>query len=204
MPSLLALPPELRNQILVTLFFGTQLSALCRHHRPKPFQRANYRILAANKQLHHEASSILFDGAVLRFDVHADDCPPVGPPVVTKTVIPVWSWYVRDRYRDNGTDLEFLRRWQGLNRVRHFEMSPFSEIVPNYLGGIASGVGYRVWEACKMVVRFLNELPDVESLTVYTDADGSLRVEGCKEMFRGMTLAKLVILGRADRCGHQR
>ncbi|KAL9073264.1 MAG: hypothetical protein Q9161_003096 [Pseudevernia consocians] len=88
--SLLTLPPELRNQILETLFFGDQLSTLCKNPRRNPFQRANYGVLTANKQLHREASSILFHGAVLRLEV-AQELTNWLPSLMTKTVIPVWS-----------------------------------------------------------------------------------------------------------------
>ena len=121
-PPLLTLPPELRNQILETPFFGDRVSALCKCHRPNPFQRVNYGILAANKQFHREASNILFHGAVLRLDMtqQSMDC---RPPPVTKTVMPIWFWYIRDRYQDDGIDLGFLQRWQGLQKVRHVELS---------------------------------------------------------------------------------
>ena len=197
-PTLLTLPPELRDQILELLFYGAELSTLCKCHRPNPFQRANYGILAANRQLHREASTILFRGAVLRLDIPEMD--NYVPHLLTKTVIPVWSWYVRDRYRDNGTDLEFLRRWQGLKRVRHVEMSLPLE---DDMGWLVINPGFdRYLEGCEMAVGFVNGLPEVESLTVYTDADGVPWMEKCKEILRALTTAKLVILARDGSCGH--
>ena len=196
-PTLLTLPLELRDQILELLFYGAELSTLCKCHRPNPFQRSNYGILTANKQLHHEASTVLFRGAVLRLDIPGMD--NYVPHLTTKTVIPVWSWYVRDRYRDDGTDLAFLRRWHGLEKVRHVEMSLPLEDDMGWLV-IHPGLG-RYLEGCEMAVDFLNGLPEVESLTVYTDADGVRWMEKCKEILRGLTFAKLVVLARNDSCG---
>ena len=192
-PTLLTLPPELRDQILELLFYGAELSTLCKCHRPNPFQRANYGILTANKQLHHEASTVLFRGAVLSLDILEKD-------LTTKTVIPVWSWYVRDRYRDEGTDLDFLRRWQGLEKVRHVEISlPLNEDI----GWCVSIPDFgRYLEGYKMAVRFINELPEVESLTVYTDAYGEIWMEQW-EALRAFTTAKLVISPRDGTCGHK-
>ena len=200
-PTLLTLPPELRNQILETLFYGAELSTLCKCHRPNPFQRANYGILAANKQLHHEASTVLFRGAVLRLDILKTNDYSYVPHLTTKTVIPVWSWYVRDRYRDNGTDLEFLRRWQGLKGVKYFEMNlPLKDGA----GWLALHPGFEPYpEGCEMAVDFLNGLPEVESLTVYTDADGASWMERWKEALRKLTTTKLVILEREDCSGHK-
>ena len=197
-PTLLTLPPELRDQILEMLFYGAELSTLCKCHRPNPFQRSNYGILTANKQLHHEASTVLFRGAVLRLDIPEMD--NYVPHLTTKTVIPVWSWYIRDRYRDDGTDLAFLRRWQGLGKVRHVEMSlPLEDDI----GWLAIHPGFgRYLEGCEMAVDFLNGLPEVESLTVYTDADGVRWMEKCKETLRGLTFAKLVVLARDESCGN--
>lgn len=123
---LLNSPREIRDQILETLFFSDQLYTVCKEHRPNPFQRANYGILATNKQLHREASKILFHGAVLRLDI-TQEATEYLPSLMTKTVIPVWSSQVRDRYHDKGTRLDFLRSWQGLRRVRHVEMSLLSQ-----------------------------------------------------------------------------
>ncbi|CAD6571556.1 MAG: hypothetical protein ASARMPREDX12_004575 [Alectoria sarmentosa] len=198
----LTLPPELRNQILETLFFGAQLSTLCKCHRRNPFQRANYGILATNKQLHCEASNILFHGAVLRLDI-AQEMMDYLPSLVTKTVIPAWSWSVRDRYRDKGTDLEFLQGWQGLRRVRYFEMSLPSELMIDGLPRMTEEGMWRYLTACDIAVGFVNGLPDVESLTIDTDADGSAWLEKCKEKLRAMISAKLVILDMDDCCGHQ-
>lgn len=199
---LLTLPPELRNQILETLFFDAQLSTLCKCHPPNPFQRVNYGILAANKQLRREASNILFHGAVLRLDVAQE---VMGDPVslVTKTIIPVWSWYVRDRYRDQGTDLEFLQRWQGLKRVRHVKMSLPSELMLDHRESITGSELGRYLKVCEIAVEFLNGLPDVEDLTVCIDALCHPLLEMCKEELREITNAKLVLLGRDDVCGHQ-
>lgn len=198
-PTLLTLPPELRNQILEVLFYGAELTTLCRCHRPNPFQRANYGILAANKQLHREASAILFHGAVLHLNTSEMD--DFVPGLATKTVIPVWSWYVRDKYRDNGTDLEFLQRWQGLKKVRHVEMSlPLQDDI-GWLA-VNPGLGQYI-EGCETAVGFVNGLPEVESLTVYTDADGLPWMEKCKEKLRGLTTAKLVIVARDDNCRRQ-
>ena len=199
-PTLLTLPRELRDQILEELFYGAELSTLCECHRPNPFQRANYGVLAASKQLHRETSTILFRGAVLRLAVTEIDDHVLH--LGTKTVLPVWSWYVRDRYRDSGTDLEFLRRWHGLKKVRHVEMSlPLEEDI----GWLEFKPGYdRNQEGCKIAVDFLNGLPEVESLTVYTDADGRPWMEKCKGILRGLTTAKLVILARDGSCGHHR
>ena len=197
-PTLLTLPLELRDQILEMLFYGAELSTLCKCHRPNPFQRSNYGILAANKQLHREASTILFRGAVLRLDI-PPEMDEYVPHLTTRTVIPVWSWYVRDRYRDGGTDLGFLRRWHGLNKVRHVEMSlPLDDD----MGWLVINPGFdRYLEGCEMVVDFLNGLPEVESLTVYTDAGGVPWMERCKEILRALTTAKLVILARDGSCG---
>ena len=199
--SLLTLPPELRCLILEMLFYGAELSTLCRFHRPNPFQCANYGILAANKQLHREASTILFHSAVLRLNMPEGD--GYIPRLATKTVIPVWSWHVRDRYRDNGTDLEFLQRWQGLKKVRHVEMSlPFKEDM-RWL--VHNPEFRRDWESCEMAVGFLNGLPEVESLTVYTDDDDDDVgwVEKCKEKLRALKFARFVVLARDGSCGHQ-
>ena len=199
-PTLLTLPPELRDQILELLFFGAELSTLCKCHRPNPFQRANYGILTANKQLHHEASTVLFRGAVLHLGTSGIGGYHYLPQLTTKTVIPVWSWYVRDRYRDNGTDLEFLRRWQGLEKVRHVEMSlPLVDDIDWWI--INPGLG-RYLEVCEMVVSFINGLPEVESLTVYRDADGESWMEEW-ETLRALTTAKLVVLARDGSCGHK-
>lgn len=205
---LLTLPPELRNQIFETLFFGAQLCTLCKSHRRNPFQRANYGILAANKQLHHEASNILFHGAVLRLDI-AHRPMDYLPSIVTKTVIPVWSWLIRDRYCDMGTDcdmgthLQSLQCWQGLRKVKHYEMSLLSELQIDGLPRVTEEGLWRYLKACGIAVGFLNGLPDVESLTVYTDADGSPWMNKCKEELRAVTGAKLVISGTNDCCGHQ-
>lgn len=209
-PTLLTLPPELRNQILETLFYGAELSTtlLCKHHhhRPNPFQRANYGILAANKQLHREASTILFHGAVLRLDIvpnmTIDD--RYVPRFATKTVVPLWSWYVRDRYRDSGgTDLEFLRRWQGLKKVRHVELSLVPVPLKRDVGwrAISPGLlGRYLEDCCEMVVGFVNGLPEVERLIVSIDADGSFRMEKCKDKLRALTTAKLVTTAKGDDC----
>ena len=198
-PTLLTLPPEIRDQILEFLFYGAELSTLCKCHRPNPFQRANYGILAANKQLHHEASTILFHGAVLRLDI-----PEMNnhvPYLATKTVLPVWSWFVRDRYYDNGTDLEFLRRWQRLKKVRHFEMSLPSKVRVGWL--VRKPRPGRYAKGCQMAVDLLNGLPEVESLTVYTDADGVRWMKKCKKTLLGLRIPKLEILSMDNNCGHK-
>lgn len=198
-PTLLTLPPELRNQILEMLFYGAELTTLCRYHRPNPFQRANYGILAANKQLHREASAILFHGAVLRLNAPWKD--GFVQDLTTKTVIPIWSWYVRDKHLDSGTDLDFLRRWQGLKKVRHVEMSlPSNEDIGWLV--VNPGLG-RFVEDCETTVNFVNGLPEVESLTVYTDADGLPWMEKCKEKLHGLTTAKLLIVARDNICRRQ-
>ena len=198
-PTLLALPLEIRDQILELLFFGAELPTLCKCHRPNPFQRANYGILAANKQHHHAASAILFRGAVLRLEIpQIDDYVPY---LATKTVLPVWSWYVRDRYRDNGTDPEFLRRWQGLKRVRHFEMS-LTLLFRVGRRECKSRCG-RYPKGCQMAVDLLNGLPEAESLTVYTDADAFRWMEKCEEILRALKIAKIVILADIGSCGHK-
>ena len=202
-PTLLTLPPELRNQILELLFYGAEISALCKYHRPNPFQRANYGILAANKQLHREASTILFHNAVLHLDIIETDkhVPYLVPYLATKTVLPVWSWYVRDKYRDNGTDLEFLQRWHGLQKVRHVEMSlPLQDDV-SWLA-IDPGFG-RFMEFCEMAAGFVNGLPEVETLTIYADADGVRWMEKYKENLRALTPTKLVIWARDNSGRHQ-
>ena len=61
---------------------------------------------------------------------------------------------------------------------------------------------WRYLKACERAVGFLNGLPDVESLTICTDADGSPRMEKCKEVLRAMTSAKLVMMAGADNCGY--
>lgn len=53
---------------------------------------------------------------------------------------------------------------------------------------------------------FLNECPDLESLTIYTDPDRPLGMdwmEDCEKKLREMTSAKIVILETGDSCGHQ-
>lgn len=205
-PTLLTLPPELRNQILETVFYGAELTTLCKYHRPNLFQRANYGILAANKQLHREASAILFHGAVLRLDIPEMDVwvPRLAtnvPDLTTKTVIPVWSWYIRDKYRDSGTDLEFLQRWQGLEKVRFVEMSLPLEDEIGWLA-VNPGLGHFIW-SCETAAGFVNRLPEVESLTVYTDAGGLPWMEKCKEKLRGLTRAKLMIVAKDDICSCQ-
>ena len=200
---LLTLPPELRNQILETLLFGAQLSTFCKYHRPNPFQRANYGILAVNKQLYREASNILFHGAILRLDMNLAP-PDYLPPLVTRTVIPTWSWYIRDKYRDRGgTDLEFLQSWQGLRRVRHveIEMTIFSDFKEDGKTWINAGGLLLYTKDCEVLVDFLNGLPGIESLTIHTDAHGSPWLEACEKKLREVTSAKLVILGIGDCCG---
>ena len=152
---LLTLPPELRNQILETLFFGADVSTLCRCHRPNPFQRANYGILSANKQLHREASSILFHDAVLHLGTWVKN--EKTPFFTTSTVLPIWSWLVRDRYHVNGTDIDFLQHWYGLKKIRHVVINFASYFLfrhdsPEY----------------DLVVGLLKELPELESLTIRT------------------------------------
>ena len=193
--ALLALPPELRNQILETLFFDAQLSTLCKSHPRNPFQRANYGILAANKQLRCEALSILFHGAVLRLNIDLESDSGVTT-ICTKTVIPVWSWYIRDRYRDQGTDLEFLQGWQGLRRIRHVEVREraLQLMVEEELSD-----NFDAWE---IAVRFLDRLPDVESLTIYTDWYGSDLMVHCEKKLRSMTSANLVVID-CDRCWNE-
>ena len=192
---LLALPPELRNQILETLFFDAQLSTLCKSHPRNPFQRANYGILAANKQLRREALNIMFHGAVLRL-VKGGESESGVPILYTKTVIPVWSWYIRDRYRDQGTDLGFLQGWQGLRRIRHVEVRESAlQLVEEELAD-----NFDAWE---IAVRFLDRLPDVESLTLYTEWYGSDLMMHCEKKLRSMTSANLLVMGTGDNCGHQ-
>ena len=203
--TMLSLPPELRNQILETLFFGARLSTLCKSHRRNPFQRGNYGILAANKQLRREASNILFHGAVLRLEI-AKEPMEYAPSLVTKTVIPVWSWFIRDRYRDMGTDLEFLQYWPGLRKVRHFEMILLSELEIDELPMVTAKGLRRYRKACEIAVGFLNDsvgLPDVESLTIYTDADGSRWMDKCMEELRATINTTLVISKMSDCRGHQ-
>lgn len=198
---LLTLPPELRNQILETLFFGAELSTLCKYHRPNPFQRANYGILAANKQLNREASNILFHGAILRIGIAQS---PQGylPSLMTRTVIPTWSWYIRDKYRDRGgIDLEFLQPWQGLRRVRHVEIELYSDFTQGGIPGVTTESLWQYTKGCEMVVDFLNGLPDIESLIIDTDVDGFPWLEECKKKLREVTSAKLVTLGMGDCCG---
>ena len=192
---LLALPPELRDQILETLFFDAQLSDLCKSHPRNPFQRANYGILAANKQLRREAIDIVFHGAVLRLDIDLEAESGL-PTLYTKTVIPVWSWYIRDRYRDKGTDLGFLKGWQGLRNIRHVEVSQ----PPHLMTEEALSVNLNAWE---MAIRFLDGLPDVGSLTIYTEWHGSISMKDCEKKLRSMTSVKLLVLGTGDCCAHQ-
>ena len=61
----------------------------------------------------------------------------------------------------------------------------------------------RYLEGCKVAVRFLNGLPEVESLTVYTDADGVRWMKKCMKALRSLTTAKLVISARDGSCGHK-
>ena len=196
-PTLLTLPAELRNLVLELLFFDAELSTLCKCHRPSPFQRANYGILAANKQLHREASTILFHGAVLRVGIIKTDALEVDvmnnytPFLVTKTVVPIWSWYVRDRYRDNGTDLGFLERWHGLKKVRHVE---FCMSFKN-----------KFWidfGAFHSALPFLDSLPEIESLTVYTEAYQLEYVKSNVERVRLPELTKVMVLPMDDVRGH--
>lgn len=199
---LFTLPPELRNQVLETLFFGAQLSTLCKCHRSNPFQRANYGILATNKQLHREASDVLFRGAVLRLNVA--EMVDVAGTIVTKTVVPVWSRYVRDRYCDRGTDLGFLRGWHGLDRVRHVEMNLSSALTPDGPAGISRWELGQYLKVCEIAAEFVSRLPDVEDLTVNADVDRFRMVEMCKEELRAVTDAKVLILGRDIVCRHWR
>ena len=48
---------------------------------------------------------------------------------------------------------------------------------------------------------FLNGLPGIESLIIYTDADGPPWLERYKKKLREVTSAKLVILEIGDCCG---
>ena len=190
-PTLLTLPPELRNQILESLFFGAELSTLCMCHRPNPFRRANYGVLAANKQLHREASNILFHGAVLRLQEVSTDNDDT-PHITTKNVIPVWSWLIRDRYRELGTDVEFLQRWQGLKKVRHVEVSLHAMW---YLGDPLFPDESRDVQACRMIFGFVRGLPELESLMVYTLRDDAAFLE--KELMlpaRSATKAKVIMI----------
>ena len=193
---LLALPPELRNHILETLFFDAQLSTLCESHPRNPFQRANYGILAANKQLRREALNILFHGAVLRLNINFE-FGFVLPTLYTKTVIPIWSWYIRDRYRDKGIDLEFLQGWQGLRRIRHVEVRGRAF---HFMVGEELLVNFDPWESA---VRFLDRLPDVESLTIYTEWHRSDLMMQCEKKLRSMTSANLLVVGTGDSYVHQ-
>ena len=190
---LLALPPELRNHILETLFFDAQLSTLCKSHPRNPFQCVNYGILAANKQLRREALNILFHGAVLRLDIELEWGSGL-PTLYTRTVIPIWSWYIRDRYRDNGIDLEFLQDWQGLRRVRHIEVR---ERPPRFMLENVLLANSDAWE---IAFRFLKRLPDVESLTIYTKwYEPDLMVQ-CEKKLRPMTSANLLVMREDDDC----
>ena len=194
---LLALPPELRNQILETLFFGAQLSTLCKSHPRNPLQCVNYGILAANQQLRHEALNILFHGAVLRLIINFE-FGSVLPTLYTKTVIPVWSWYIRDRYRDKGgIDLEFLQGWQGLRRIRHVEVR---EVNPQHMVEEELSANFEEWENA---VRFLDGLPDAESLTIRTGWYGHDMMMQCEKKLRSMTNANLLVVGTGDKCGCQ-
>ena len=193
---LLALPPELRNQILETLFFDAQLSTLCKSHPRNPFQRANYGILAANKQLRREALNIMFHGAVLRLDVDLEWGYEL-PTLYTRTVIPVWSWYIRDRYRDNGIDLEFLLDWPGLRRIRHVEVR---ERVPQLMIEEELSANFDAWE---IAVRFLTRLPDVESLTICTEWHVPVIMQQLEKALRSTTNAKLLVMGKGNNYGCQ-
>ena len=193
---LLALPPELRNQILETLFFDAQLSTLCKSHPRNPFQCVNYGILAANKQLRREALDIMFHGAVLRLDIDSEWGYGL-PTLYTRTVIPIWSWYIRDRYRDNGVDLEFLLGWQGLRRIRHVEVR---ERAPQVLIEEELSANFEEWE---IAVRFLDGLPDAESLTIRTGWYGHDMMMQCEKKLRSMTSTNLLVMGTGDNCGCQ-
>lgn len=82
-------------------------------------------------------------------------------------------------------------------------MSLPSELKIDGLSSITEEGLWRYLKACEIAVGFVNGLPDVESLTIYTDADGSAWLEKCKGKLRAMISAKLVILERDDSCGHQ-
>lgn len=81
-------------------------------------------------------------------------------------------------------------------------MSILSELKIDGLPRVTEEGLWRYLKACGIAIAFLNGLPDVESLKIYTDADGSPWMNKCKEELRAMTIAKLVILGTGDCCGH--
>ncbi len=121
---------------------------------------------------------------------------------MTRTVIPTWSWYIRDKYRDRGgIDLEFLQPWQGLRRVRHVEIELYSDFTQGGIPGVTTESLWQYTKGCEMVVDFLNGLPDIESLIIDTDVDGFPWLEECKKKLREVTSAKLVTLGMGDCCG---
>ena len=82
-------------------------------------------------------------------------------------------------------------------------MSLLSELKLDGLPKITEEGLWRYLKVCGIAVAFLDGLPDVESLTIYTDADGSPWMKKCAEKLRATTNAKLVILGTGDSCGYQ-
>ena len=97
--------------------------------------------------------------------------------------------------------MEFLRRWWGgrIERAKHFEIYlPFKDGVEWLASSSSSG---RYVRGCEMAVQFLNGLPEVESLTVYTDADDVRWVRKCRKALRGLRTAKVVMLARDGGCG---
>ena len=138
----------------------------------------------------------MFHGAVLRLDIDLE----IGyelPTFYTRTVIPVWSWYIRDRYRDNGIDFEFLLDWPGLRRIRHVEVR---EPAPQLMIKGELSANFHAWE---IAVRFLTRLPDVESLTICTEWHVPVMMQQLEKALRSTTNAKLLVMGKGDSCGHQ-
>ena len=59
------------------------------------------------------------------------------------------------------------------------------------------------FDAWEIAVRFLNGLPDVESLTIHTEWYGSYLMMQCEKKLRSMTSANLLVLGTCEGCGYQ-
>ena len=187
---LLCLPRELRDHILELMFFGSELSELCKCHRPNPFQREKYGVLLTNHQLYKESVDVISRGAVLQLAIFLQ---VVGNgAVVALDVSPYWTWRMGSLWEASEkrvspswqpTVLELLRHWPRLAMIRHVQVrvprTPFHMQERELLGdeNFEQPFDRIRLKGCTDVAELLMELPVVETVIVSTSVQPAAQLQ---------------------------